>query len=36
MVVAFEDRVEIENWGILLPGLTVEELHEVSLGRAIA
>src|SRR5262249_23755287 len=27
-VAVFEDRVEIENPGILLPGLTVEELRE--------
>jgi predicted HTH transcriptional regulator len=27
-VAVFQDRVEIENPGILLPGLTVEELHE--------
>lgn len=27
-IAVFEDRVEIENPGILLPGLTVEELHE--------
>lgn len=26
-VAVFEDRVEVENPGILLPGLTVEELH---------
>ena len=27
-VAIFDDRVEIENPGILLPGLTIEELHE--------